>query len=556
MKKSIESFHGIVARTAFVILLTIAACAVPANAATTPATPFNQAFNLAHQGTCTIESLDTTDPLFHQLEKKQYPGPPGGLTANSLIWTGFLRQGGRVVTVNLGQKETLTQVSIQFFENTQQSILFPSSVRVDVSMNGYDWHQAGIMHSSYPPFMAGKLYDTYVQNIDKVQAQYVRLEFPVDVWVLARNLRIMGSPWITPSLVQLPYDANFNNYAGFLQNTSPAAAGVHNMLLVYSGAYGTEGTWTTKQFQPMVSFISPSGQVEGRMFDSFLFLPYGTLLGTEGGWAHYLQNLFAPGQQLAALNQTVAQAAPKLNSFGLQANTVNVVLAIPYPNSRVTSWGNIPGTSQNLTFNSANVGTYQAYNNRVAAMYWYVRALMNAWKQANFQHLKLVGLYWDAEQVTYSIPNETKLVQQASKLTHSYGLKLFWIPLYDASGITSWQQLGFDSVILQSNYFETPSLPISRVTAAADTALRFGTGMEVEIGPQVFTSPAEQARYYNQLVAEFLAGAEDGVVHAYYDGSQVLTQLAYSTNPALRSLYQDTYDFLLGQFSQRNYQAP
>ncbi len=547
-------FRSAVGRTVAAVLLTAAVCSVPAEAATTPATPFNQSFNLAHQGTCTVESLDTTDPLFHQLEKKLYPGPTGGLTANSLTWTGFLRQGGRVITVNLGQKETLTQVSMQFYQNTQQSILFPSSVRVDVSMNGYSWHQAGIMHSSYTPFANGKLYDTYVQNINRVQAQYVRLAFPVDVWVLTRNLRVNGSPWISPSLTQLPYDSNFNNYAGFLQQTSPAAAGVHNMLLVYSGAYGTEGTWTTKQFQPMVSFMSPSGQVSGRMFDSFLFLPYGSLLGTEGGWAHYLQNLFAPGQQLAALNATVAQAAPKLDSFGLQANTANVVLAIPYPNSRVTNWGSIPGTNQSLTFNSANVGTYQAYNNRVAAMHWYVHAVMNAWKQANFTHLKLVGLYWDAEQVDYAIPNEAKLVQQASTLTHSYGLKLFWIPLYDASGITSWQQLGFDSVIVQSNYFETPSLPISRVTAAADSALRFGMGMEVEVGPRVLTSAAEQARYYNQLVGDFLAGSEGNVVHAYYDASQVFTQMAYSTNPALRSLYQDTYDFLLGQFTQRNFQ--
>ncbi len=518
-----------------------------------PVAPLDQSFPLSTSSTYVVSSADPSDPLFHKIETKLYPGPPGGIVANSLTWTGFLRQSGRTITVDLGQSQSITKVSIQFYQFTGDGILFPSSVHFAVSQNGKGWYDAGTVHTAVPLYQSGKLIQSYRVTMNPISARYVRVTFPVDVWVLARNLQVYGSPWLTPSLQRLPPLSNTTNQQGFLAPGSPTAEGIHNMLLVYSGAYGKEGTWTTKQFAPMVSYQSQTGQVQGRMFDSFLFLPYGVSLATSHGWSSYLQNLFAKGQQLSALNETVAQAYAPLKSIGYNAPTVNVVLSIPYPNDSVKNFGSIPGI-QNMSFSSSNVGAQGAYLNRQAAVDWYVQELLAKWNEAHFTHLKLVGLYWDSESVQYTAPQEADLIYHASLLANKNHLQLFWIPTFDASGLVSWNELGFTAPIIQSNYFETPTLSVARVEEAAKEAFTYGMGMEVEMGPSVLTNETQRVRYYNQLVADYNTGVEDGAVHAFYDGSQVLTQAANSQNPGVRQLYIETYDFLIKQFSNSTYE--
>ncbi len=544
-----------IAPTCAAVILTIGLCwtVQPAMADVTPSFPLNTTFNVAHNSSVTIQSIDPTDPLFHAEEIKAYPGPTGGIVANSLTWTGFLRQSGRVITVNLGHPTQVDSISLQFMEFTSDSILFPSYVNFQVSQDGQHWYEAGKVNSTVAPFYGGKLLQTYAVTLDRIPAQYVRIQFPVDVWALARNLRIIGSPWQRQSLVQLPAVPPNGGIQGYLAPKSASAGGIGNMLLVYSGANGAEGTWTPQQFLPMVAYVSPTGQIEGQMFDSFLFLPYGSLLKTAGDWNQYLTSLFAPNEQLSALNQTVANAAAGFKQIGVAEPTVNVVLAIPYPNPGITNFGRLPYGSQYLSFNSKTVGAQTAYQNRMAAITWYVRTLLSKWKAAHFTNLKLVGLYWDSESVNYSTPYETNVIQDAVALAHNAHLPLLWIPTFDAPGLISWNELGFDSVFIQSHYYEEPRLPVARVTETSDIALQNGFGMEVELGPQILQSATYRHRYFNELVADYLSGVETQAAHAFYDGSQVLYDAAYSTNPSVRSLYVDTYDFILGQFTYSTY---
>lgn len=148
---------------------------------------------------------------------------------------------------------------------------------------------------------------------------------------------------------------------------------------------------------------------------------------------------------------------------------------------------------------------------------------------------------------------QTNLIQNAVSLAHGAHLPLIWIPTFGAPGMISWNELGFDSVFIQSNYFEQPSLSVSRVTEASSIAMQNGLGMEVELGPQILQSTTYQNRYFNQLTADYLAGVEAQSAHAFYAGSQVLYDAAYSTDPAVRSIYTDTYDFILGQFTYTTY---
>jgi len=537
------------------VILTLGLCwtGQPAMADVTPSFPLNTTFNLAQNSTVTTSSVDPTDPLFHAAEIKAYPGPKGGIVANSMTWTGFLRQAGRVITVKLNQPAQLSSISLQFMAFTPDSILFPSYVNFEVSQDGQHWYEAGKVRSTISPYYGGKLLQTYSISLNQTAAQYVRIQFPVDVWALARNLRIIGSPWQRQSLTQLPAVTANGGIQGYLPPKSASAGGASNMLLVYSGANGAEGTWTPKQFLPMVAYVSQSGQIEGKMFDSFLFLPYGSLLKTAGSWNQYLTSLFAPNEQLSALNQTVANAAAGFKQIGVTEPTVNVVLTIPYPNPGITNFGTLPNGSQNLSFKSSAVGDMTAYQNRLAAVTWYVQTLLAKWQAAHFTNLKLTGLYWDSEAVNYSTPYETNLIQNAVSLAHGAHLPLIWIPTFGAPGMISWNELGFDSVFIQSNYYEQPSLPVSRVTEASSIAMQNGLGMEVELGPQILQSTTYQNRYFNQLTADYLSGVEAQSAHAFYAGSQVLYDAAYSTNPAVRSIYTDTYDFILGQFTYTTY---
>lgn len=523
------------------------------NPTVTALSPLSGAYNLAHDAPYTVTSIDNTDPAFHRIETKTFPGPPGGLTANSLVWTGFLRQAGRTIIVQLPKSATVTNLSIQFYQDTSMGILYPKNVTFSLSTDGNTWYAAGVATSTGSPNDSGKLIQTYQIAINQVAAQYVRVQFPVDVWSLARNLRVLGSPLLTPSTMQLPLAAQTANDLGYLLPSQQTTAGVHNMLLVYSGDYGAQGIWTTKQFLPMVAYTSPDGQIDGKMFDSFLFLPYGSLLKTASLWQGYLNNLFASGQQLSALNQTVAQLAPKLQSMGIQEPSVNVVLTIPYPNSSITNFGALPGITNSLSFSAAQVGKYTADANRKAAIEWYVQALLARWSQAHFTHLHLAGLYWDSESVNYTAPLELDLIHQGVQLAHNAGLKMFWIPSFEAPGLILWQDLGFDDVMVQSNYIETPTLPVSRVTETANEAYRDGLGIEVELSQNTLTSQSQRNRYFDQLVADNVAGAEGDVLHSFYDGSQVLTQAAYSSDPSIRDMYVQTYDFLIGQFTNRSY---
>ncbi len=548
-------YPAIVAISACLTALLILSPSAFADSQASPIGPIATPFDVAAQGNYTI-SADLPDPTFHKLETKSYPGPAnGGILSNDpTAWTGFLRQSGRTMIVNLNQPSTVTGISINFLEDTSRGIIFPTSVHFSLSTDGIHWMNAGVVTNTQLPEVGGPQQKTYSVTVPRVTASFIRVSFPVDVWVMAQNLQVTGSPFIQPSLVNLPAVSQNNNIAGFLGVNTPQAAGIQNMLLIYSGAYGALGTWKESDFLPNVAYVSPSGQVQGKMFDTFLFLPYGNLLGSALGWQNYLKNLFAPEEQLSALNQTVADLQPTFSSLGISEPTVNVVLAIPYPNSSVTNFGGIPGYSSSLSFSTQNTSVTSAYGNRQAAISWYVNQLLADFQQANFTHLRLAGLYWDSESVNYSIPHEADLVQSTANLVHSDNLKFYWIPSFDAPGLVAWQDFGFDGAIEQANYIGNPKLGITRVTQAADQAQEFGLGMEVELYQKMLTKPLYQTRYFNELVELYKQGAESGVVHAFYAGSKITSDLANSTNPSLRQLYVDTYDFLIGMFTYQQFQ--
>lgn len=471
--------------------------------------------NVAPEGVYTVSPTGLPDPQFSMLETSRYPGPTGGLVADSSVWKGFLRQMGRTITVTLPAGTPIARIAIQFLQNPSRGILFPSAVQFELSDNGWTWYEAGNVPSAIPLSDAGARIQSFAVSVNRVLARYVRIQFPVDVWVLARQLVILCAPGQPPSSTQLPLVGPPPVMEDPLRAGSPQAGGIHNMLLVYSGGHGAEGTWTTRTFLPMIRYMPTPGHGTQTMFDGFLFLPYGSSLSSLSAWWTYLNTLFTTGQQLAALNQAVEQGGAS------RFATVKVIVALPYLSKPA-----------------------ELLQNRRMARY--VRALLAKWKAAHFSHLQLVGLYWDHEAVSYAVPDELAAIQTAATVAHQADLHLFWIPSFDAPGVVNWRALGFDAVILQPHYYPSVTLPVSRVTDAANEADQLGLGVEVELGFGVLTSASDRVRYAQELQTAVLSGAGSTVLHAWYDASQVLTDAAYSLSPQVRAVYQETYAFLSG----------
>jgi hypothetical protein len=65
----------------------------------------------------------------------------------------------------------------------------------------------------------------------------------------------------------------------------------------------------------MLGYTSLTGSApSARMFDTMLFLPYGSVADTQSGWQAYLNDLFAPNQQLSALDAAVGQMNQEIST--------------------------------------------------------------------------------------------------------------------------------------------------------------------------------------------------------------------------------------------------
>lgn len=490
--------------------------------------------DLTSQATVTTDVQGQYDATFSQMEQT-YNAPLWGGDG----WRGFLRQGGRDITLTLPQSYSLQTISIQMEQNARSGIYYPSHVDFSANVNG-SWVELGTVRPVIPP--TDKRSTTYTFRIDAkgVRTQQLRISFPVQVWVFARHLTITGSTVGGGSTNLSP---ETGGSPGVQQPLSPADArshGIRNMLLVYTGDHGDAGTWSTADFLPMVMYQPPNGAPAQHLFDSVLFLPYSTLQDTQGAWQAYLDDLFRPGQQLSALDAAVGQANQILGTPGYREK---VVIALPYPVYGDGVWGVANGVSLNFDGSAQDPNALSA---RMQALQWYMQTLQADWNRAGFQNLTLVGVYWENEQIDPGAPAEARLVGGAAQAAHAQGWPLFWIPFYDAPGTDAWNQAGFEAAWLQSNFIEQgTAADARRITEAEQAARRDGLGIEVELTDGVLQDPGMQAEYQAFLQQLQQDGFTGAVSHAYYAGSKLLVTAAQSPDPAVRAVYDQTAQFAL-----------
>jgi len=323
-----------------------------------------------------------------------------------------------------------------------------------------------------------------------------------------------------------------------------------NIVLIYEQASGKN--WITVDALPYVTYISESYQPLDWFFDTFLFLGLsapggrnfqGSPYAVRSDYEWWLDRLFANDKSgLWAFERAVGNNKYLLGDPDYKAN---VIIMIPYPNENPnTPFGEINGVQPVL---SGNVQA--AAKGRLSVVEWYINEVLDRWEKAGFENLRLIGLYWNAESIdTTGI--DRRYLPEVGKMVREHGLKFYWIPWYKAPGYSQWKDLGFDAVMLQPNYMFDHDISRTRLITAASEARKYGLGMEIEADSTVFT-PEGRERYLDYLRAANSYGYASGVLKAFYQETSLLANAALSSFPQDRELYDITYDFLKGNFTEK-----
>ncbi|WP_409341266.1 DUF4855 domain-containing protein [Paenibacillus sp. MBLB4367] len=487
----------------------------------------------------------------------------GDWNGHRTLYVDFYRNIGRHLVIDLGEISTVKELNFRAMQDASAGIYFPQSVGFSLSNDGgQTWTYLGSVAADQVDKVDAKAGVFRLGGLN-YQASKVRISFPVDVWIFADELQIMGKKGIVDGAT-IPAGGDFDPYKEINAYPAPGSEqtrGAVNDYLVYAG-WHTNGTVrhdkTKEMLLPAVAYIDPAKQIKDMMFDSFTFLPYATAssgrslifksgatanqVSNKQDWQEYIDFLFDGTYQLAALNEAVGEAKAALNQPGYQGK---VKIAIPNPVGAQNAFGVIDGV--NLNFNQADVGNEQALANRVKAVKWYVDQILQRWDPAKYPNLRLDGFYWLDESVHYYLDNiEESLVMQAIAYIHQQNKIVHWIPFFQASGFEKWKYYGFDYAVMQPNYAFQDAAPVTRPTDTAVLAKRYGLGIEMEL--RNIVNETDRQKYYQYVYQGTTAGYMKDSVRGWYLGNLTLQDAYNSTVPAQRDIYEVTYKSVKGTF--------
>lgn len=488
---------------------------------------------------CSVEE-QAPDTYFKRIEYKRYSGPVGGLVSQDGAWRGFFRQQGRNIIADLGGFRTVSRISLEFKQDTSSGVYLPKYIEGAVSADGVCWYRLGRVYHGVQPSDTGVQNVTLSLTFPPVATRYIRVSFPVDVWVFARHLSVKGGLPATKPVILAHERRDVASTGAYLRD--PAC---RDILLVFTGDKSTLKTLNSNDFMPLVAYLSPQGEIKGRMFDTIQFMPYTGMPCTRAAWVSYLEDLFAPGQQLHALDEAMA----KMNTAASIQEKEKVILTLPYPDSKQSDFGSLEPNGTTLCFSDQAGDSQQARQNRFEAVRWYYGELMDRWNSAGFAHLEVAGIYWYKESIDATISGEEELVQKVAQMVRTNGQRFIWIPYYGAPGFENWRTYGFTHVFLQPNYYTIEDPPEDRMDRAAALARRYGTGIELECDSRILTTRYYYDLFYNELRKAHEMGLDGDTPNAYYVGfAKTLLDTVYSNIPEIRKIYDDLYMWISGSY--------
>ncbi|WP_067934100.1 DUF4855 domain-containing protein [Alicyclobacillus kakegawensis] len=510
-------------------------------------------------------STSVVDDVYHASETANFPDDGTKLTDGVIgpaswssdgPWVGYLRQDQHSVTIDLGQTGTLHKLDAWFLQDTASGIYFPRQVQFSVSSDGKHWSRVGTASPSIPISQKGIFTEPLTVDHLNVAARYVRYTFYDDVFVFLSEAEAFGLPGVQPGAQRpRPNPMPPMHDVGYPKAASKQVAGRRAEVLIPSGYYASDpelGVWHANELLPYVAYLNQKQEIRGRMFDSFLFTPfdtgpsggsYGTGSATQADWKYFADQLFQPDLQLGALDAAVAQTDAALHQRNWKAK---VVIGIPLP-GLISNWG------EGLDFNPDHVGQAQSLANREAAVRWYISYVKQKFASAGYKHLQLSGFYWQNESVDLQwTPNDERLIRDTGRFVHALGSYTFdWIPYNEATGFRDWQWMQFDTALMQPNYAFTTGATVQRLESTAQLAKHYGLGIEMEMHWDI-TRTDSLGDWARQNYADYLNAAYQyhyqNSFLAWYQNTTTLLDCENSSTPAIRHVYDETYDFIHGNY--------
>lgn len=477
-------------------------------------------------------SMNTTENVGLLTDGKLSPSK----AYDNSAWFRFTRGNDREVVIDLGKTSAVKSFSIGFLRDSGTGIVLPNRLHVFLSENGKDWQLVSEIVNLTTPKSSDIIYaqDTLANPI---RARYFKAYFTVAPHVWVDEIVVNGTKDVTGAKevkATVSEDKYPNRYV------SPEdIGGTKDIFLSYSSP--DVSPITKEVYLPHVGYIE-NGEMKDTLFDSYLFLPYVKFLYDEGtkrvlskaDWQSYIDNQFKANVNMNALNAAVGEVKDELNKPDYK---VSVFLSVFFPVKSQTSFGIVDGRNLNFT----NI------EDRKAALKWMIDEQVKQFDANKYSNIYLQGFYWFTEEIDYSDPHISELIKFTADYVRSLGYITTWIPYFQASGYTDWQELGFDFACYQPNYAFNHSIPIKRIYDAAEAAKKLGMCIELEVGS---ASAADVARLKDYYFVGSQTGFMTEAVHMYYQGGVpgVIYAAYQSTDPYIHSLYKDTYLFIKGKF--------
>lgn len=334
---------------------------------------------------------------------------------------------------------------------------------------------------------------------------------------------------------------------------------INDLPLIYIGS-NHRSKWDKEILRPYVVHTYPDGH-SSWMFDGFLMVEFvlysedGTQsFAIDGGWpygdpANKSHWEYMLEHQLGVETHTGCKAIDELIEdylpvLGAPNRRHQVVMSLPVPTKATRMWGEINGVDMN----------FEKSEDRIFAINWYIDQVLEKWKEANFKHLDLVGVYWTQEAPDLN-GMTGYMATKVNEYAHSLGLKTYWIPYYQVKDRANWREMNFDVAYTQPNYAFKTNVPYEQLEDAVESSFEYGMGVEMEFEGYNFTnvngslvkspSPAcglyDVSPVYWQRVKDYVDVFENHEAFtympiAYYAGYQAFYDYETSGNPRDKEL--------------------
>ncbi|RED75034.1 DUF4855 domain-containing protein [Cohnella phaseoli] len=130
----------------------------------------------------------------------------GGTDYGNGQWQGhagsdYPAERSRTITFDLGSNKSIGLIRAHFLQDTGPGIYFPQNAAFSVSTNGQTWSTLATVSPSSAPNTATAQFVRWngitdgvpgKAGADKVYARYVKVEFPVNVWVFLDEIEVLG----------------------------------------------------------------------------------------------------------------------------------------------------------------------------------------------------------------------------------------------------------------------------------------------------------------------------------------------------------------------------